>query len=235
MPSDVVKCSQEKGADIMLRYDTIIFDLDGTLLDTLDDLMNATNYALGQLGYPARSCKEVESFVGNGVAKLMERAVPPGTSPADTARALDIFKPWYAAHSKDKTAPYPGVLETLKALRLRGCKLAVVSNKFDAAVKALAQDYFPGLMDLAAGENEAAGVPKKPDPTMVLRTIAAMGSTPDRAVYVGDSDVDLLTAKNSGLPCVSVTWGFRDKPFLQAHGATVFIDSPAELLPFIEG
>lgn len=217
----------------MLRYDTVIFDLDGTLLDTLDDLMNATNYALGQMGFPARSRKEVESFVGNGVAKLMERAVPHGTSPADTSGALDIFKSYYALHSKDKTAPYPGVPETLKSLRAVGCKLAVVSNKFDAAVKALAQDYFPGLMDMAAGENEAGGVPKKPDPTMVLQTIAALGSTPDRAVYVGDSDVDLQTAKNSGLPCISVTWGFRDKPFLLDHGATTFIDSPIELTKLI--
>ncbi len=217
----------------MLRYDTVIFDLDGTLLDTLDDLMNATNYALGQMGFPARSRKEVESFVGNGVAKLMERAVPHGTSPADPSGALDIFKSYYAQHSKDKTAPYPGVPETLKSLRAVGCKLAVVSNKFDAAVKALAQDYFPGLMDMAAGENEAGGVPKKPDPTMVLQTIAALGSTPDRAVYVGDSDVDLQTAKNSGLPCISVTWGFRDKPFLLDHGATTFIDSPIELTKLI--
>lgn len=213
----------------MLRYDAVIFDLDGTLLDTLDDLMEATNYALGQMGYPARSRKEVEAFVGNGVAKLMERAVPAGTSPADTAKALDIFKPYYALHSKDKTAPYPGILDTLKSLRSMGCKLAVVSNKFDAAVKALAQDYFPGLMDMAAGENEAGGVPKKPDPTMVLRTLEFLGVSPDRAVYVGDSDVDLQTARNSGLPCISVTWGFRDRTFLLEHGATTLIHHPSEL------
>lgn len=218
----------------MLRYDTIVFDLDGTLLDTLDDLMDATNYALGQMGFPARSRKEVEAFVGNGVAKLIERAVPTGTSSADAARTLDIFKPYYALHSKDKTAPYPGVPETLNALRAKGCKLAVVSNKFDAAVKALAQDYFPGLMDMAAGENEAGGVPKKPHPAMVLQTLAALGSTPDRAVYVGDSDVDLQTASNSGLPCISVTWGFRDRSFLLDHGATVLIDSPAQLVSLIE-
>lgn len=217
----------------MLRYDTIIFDLDGTLLDTLEDLKNAVNYALEEMGWPARSLDEVRQFVGNGVAKLMERAVPAGTGPADTARALDIFKAYYARHSKDKTAPYPGILETLEALRAMGCKLAVVSNKFDAAVKDLARDYFPGLMDLAAGENEAGGVPKKPDPTMVLQTIAALGSTPDRAVYVGDSDVDLQTAKNSGLPCISVTWGFRDEGFLREHGATALIHHPGELVKLI--
>jgi phosphoglycolate phosphatase len=214
----------------MLRYDAVIFDLDGTLLDTLDDLMNATNYALEQMGFPQRTRKEVEAFVGNGVAKLMERAVPAGTSPEDTARALNIFKPYYARHSKDKTAPYPGIIETLNTLRTKGCKLAVVSNKFDAAVKVLAQDYFPGLMDLAAGENEAGGVPKKPDATMVFQTLAALAVTPGRAVYVGDSDVDLQTAKNAGLPCISVTWGFRDREFLLAHGADTLIDRPSELL-----
>ena len=219
----------------MPRYDAVIFDLDGTLLDTLDDLMEATNYALGEMGYPPRSRKEVESFVGNGVAKLMERAVPPGTSPTDTARALDIFKPYYALHSKDRTAPYPGILEAMEVLRQKGCKLAVVSNKFDAAVKALAEDYFPGLVDLAAGENEAGGVPKKPDPTMVLQTIAALGSTTDRAVYVGDSDVDLQTAKNAGLPCISVTWGFRDEGFLLAHGADTLIHRPDELTKLVVG
>lgn len=217
----------------MLRYDTIIFDLDGTLLDTLDDLMDAVNHALGEMGCPTRSREEVQAFVGNGVAKLMERAVPDGTGPADTARALDHFKSYYALHSKDKTAPYPGIPEALKALRGKGCKLAVVSNKFDAAVKDLARDYFPGLMDLAAGENEAGGVPKKPDPTMVLRTMAALGADPDRAVYVGDSDVDLETAKNAGLPCVSVTWGFRDEGFLREHGATILIHHPGELVKWI--
>lgn len=214
----------------MLRYDAVIFDLDGTLLDTLDDLMNATNYALEQMGFPQRTRKEMEAFVGNGVAKLMERAVPAGTSPEDTARALNIFKPYYARHSKDKTAPYPGIIETLNTLRAKGCKLAVVSNKFDAAVKTLAQDYFPSLMDLAAGENEAGGVPKKPDATMVFQTLAALVVTPGRAVYVGDSDVDLQTAKNAGLPCISVTWGFRDREFLLAHGADTLIDRPSELL-----
>lgn len=219
----------------MLRYDTIIFDLDGTLLDTLEDLKNAVNYALAEMGWPARSLDEVRRFVGNGVAKLMERAVPDGTGPADTARALDHFKTYYALHSKDKTAPYPGIPEALKALRDKGCRLSVVSNKFDAAVRELARDYFPGLMDLAAGENEAGGVPKKPDPTMVLRTMAALGSDPDRAVYVGDSDVDLETAKNAGLPCISVTWGFREEGFLREHGATTFIHQPSELVDLIAG
>ena len=214
----------------MSTHKLAVFDLDGTLLDTLDDLMNATNYALEEMGFPQRTRKEVEAFVGNGVAKLMERAVPAGTNPEDTARALNIFKPYYARHSKDKTAPYPGIIETLNTLRTKGCKLAVVSNKFDAAVKTLAQDYVPGLMDEAAGDNEALGVPKKPDATMVFQTLAALAVTPGRAVYVGDSDVDLQTAKNAGLPCISVTWGFRDREFLLAHGADTLIDRPSKLL-----
>ncbi len=213
----------------MPRYDAVIFDLDGTLLDTLDDLMDAVNHALAQMDFPPRSRAEVNTFVGNGVAKLMERAVPTGTAPADTTRALELFKAYYALHSKDKTAPYPGILETLKALQTGGCKLAVVSNKFDAAVKALAQDYFPGLMDLSAGENEAAGIPKKPHPAMVLKALEALDLPPERAVYVGDSDVDLETARNAGLPCISVTWGFRDRAFLAAHGAVTFIDHPSQL------
>lgn len=217
----------------MPRYDAVIFDLDGTLLDTLEDLMNATNYALGQMGFPLRNRQEVERFVGNGVAKLMERAVPAGTSPAEIEAALGIFKPYYELHSKDRTAPYPGIPEVLKTLRAKGCKLAVVSNKFDAAVKSLAEDYFPSLLDAAAGESEAAGIPKKPDPTMVLRIMETLGSRPDRAVYVGDSDVDLQTAKNAGLPCISVTWGFRDREFLREHGAAIFVDDPREIVDLI--
>ncbi len=217
----------------MARYDAVIFDLDGTLLDTLDDLMDAVNHALIQMDWPTRTRDEVRQFVGNGVAKLLERSVPAGTARSDTEKALDIFKAYYGVHKQDKTAPYPGVAQLLKALRERGVKLAVVSNKFDAAVKALMDDYFPGLLDACAGENEAAGVPKKPDPAMVLRVMETLGVTADRAVYVGDSDVDLQTAQNAGLPCVSVTWGFRDRDFLTAHGAAVFADAPADILDLI--
>lgn len=218
----------------MLRYDTVIFDLDGTLLDTLDDLTDAVNYALGRMGWPPRSREEIRSFVGNGVALLMERSAPQGAAASQTAEALELFKPYYNAHSRDKTAPYPGVQELLRTLREKGCTLAVVSNKFDAAVKELAQDYFPGLLDLAAGESEAAGVPKKPHPAMVLQTMAALGAHPERTVYVGDSDVDLETAANAGLPCISVTWGFRSREFLLAHGAARFARSPEEIPPLLE-
>lgn len=214
----------------MPRYDAVIFDLDGTLLNTLDDLAAAVNYALAAAGLPARTTEEVRTFVGNGVKLLVHRAVPAGTSPEAEAACLAVFKERYRSHMGDKTAPYPGVVEALKALRARGCKLAVCSNKFDAAVEGLAHDYFPGLLDAAAGENEAGGVPKKPHPAMVLRVMETLGAHPARTVYVGDSDVDIDTAKNAGIPCVSVTWGFRDRAFLLAHGASVFIDRPEELL-----
>lgn len=217
----------------MLHYDTIIFDLDGTLLDTLEDLRDAVNYALAQKGWPIRSLEEVRQFVGNGVAKLMERAVPAGTGPEETAAALDSFKAYYEIHKKDKTAPYSGIPEMLQALKAKGCKLAVVSNKFDGAVKGLVSDYFPGLMDAAAGENEAGGIPKKPHPAMVLRVMEELKA--EKAVYVGDSDVDVQTAQNADLPCISVTWGFRDRAFLTGHGAATFADKPMELVELICG
>lgn len=213
-------------------FDTIIFDMDGTLLDTLDDLTDGVNYALGQMNWPLHTREEVRFFVGNGSELLMRRAAPPGADQADLDRLLAIYKPYYAAHARDKTAPYPGIPELLKTLRERGVKTAVVSNKFDLAVKELSDFYFPGLLDAAAGEDEKNGVPKKPDPTMVRGTLALLGAK--RAVYVGDSDTDLLTAANAGLPCISVTWGFRNEAFLKTHGATTFIHEPMELISFVK-
>lgn len=213
-------------------FDAIIFDMDGTLLDTLDDLTDSINYALGRMGWPMRTREEVRYFVGRGSEALIQRAAPPGVGKADLDRLLAIYKPYYAAHAQDKTAPYPGIHELLKALRDRGIKTAVVSNKFDRAVKKLANFYFPNLLSAAVGEDEAHGVLKKPDPTMAVESAALLGAR--RAVYVGDSDVDLLTAANAGLPCVSVTWGFRDEEFLTAHGATTLIHTPMELLSFVK-
>ena len=215
----------------MNRYDTVIFDLDGTLLNTLEDLADAVNFALGAMGWPARSLEEVRQFVGNGVGNLMARAVPAGTAEEDEAKCLSLFRDHYAAHMMDKTAPYPGIIKLLKALREKGYKLAVVSNKFDAAVRGLVEDYFPGLFHTAAGESPAA--PKKPDPAMVFQALRALGKNGARAVYVGDSDVDLATARNAGLPCISVTWGFRDAGFLRAHGAAALADTPDELLELV--
>lgn len=217
----------------MPKYSTIVFDLDGTLLDTLDDMLDATNYTLAQLGYPLRTKDEIRQFVGNGIAKLVERAVPVGTDAEGIAKALEIFTPYYNAHKQDKTAPYAGILEMLKALKDYGLTLAVVSNKFDTAVKELMPEYFPDLINAAAGEAESAGIPKKPHPAMVHSVLNTLNADPAKAVYVGDSDVDLQTAKNSGLPCISVTWGFRDEDFLRAHGGTTFVHTPVELTAYL--
>ena len=206
-----------------------IFDLDGTLLDTLCDLATSVNYAMEQCHYPTHSIDKVRMMVGNGVATLIKRAVPSGTSEEDTAHALDIFKKHYMEHGEDTTRPYDGIIELLSALKQQGKQIAVVSNKFDAATKALCDKYFPNLIDIALGENEAEGIRKKPAPDMVLKAMKQLHATPDECVYIGDSDVDFHTAQNAGIPCISVLWGFRTKEFLQSHGATVFVEKPEEI------
>ena len=211
-----------------------IFDLDGTLLDTLRDLAASVNYAMEQCHYPTHTIDEVCSMVGNGVATLIKRAVPSGTSEEDTARALDFFRKHYMKHSEDTTRPYDGILELLSSLKAQGKRIAVVSNKFDAATKTLCNKYFPNLIDIALGENEAEGIRKKPAPDMVHKAMKQLNATPDECVYIGDSDVDLQTAKNSGIPCISVLWGFRTKDFLQAHGATMFVEKPEEIARLID-
>lgn len=217
----------------MPRYDTLIFDLDGTLLNTLDDLADAVNYALAQMGWPAHTTDEVRGFVGNGVKLLIDRAAPQSSTPEERRRCLDLFKERYKAHMTDKTAPYPGIPDMLGALSKRGCRLAVCSNKFDAAVKALAQDFFPSALDAAAGEDEAHGIPKKPHPAMVHAIMDALGAVPERTVYVGDADTDIDTARNAGIHCISVTWGFRDEGFLRTHGAEVLAHTPEELVGLV--
>jgi len=229
MVSFVVECQYTKDKEVldMTRYDATVFDLDGTLLDTLDDLTNAVSYALHSHGFPERTKTEVRGFVGNGVQLLMDRAVPAGTEAEKTAACLETFKMYYAAHMADQTVPYPGILTLLQTLRERGCQVAVVSNKFDAAVKRLCAHYFPNLIDMAIGEGP--GTPKKPNPAIVLQALKEFGVSPARAVYVGDADTDLETAKNAGIDCISVTWGFRDRAFLRAHGAVFLASSPEEV------
>lgn len=217
-----------------MHYDTVIFDLDGTLMNTLEDLWAAVNYALNAMGLPARSREEVRLALGNGLKYLLVHSLPQGAGPEELRRATELFKEHYKAHMGEHTAPYPGVLELLRTLREKGCKLAVVSNKYDAAVKELVEEYFPGLIHLSAGESESRGIPRKPDPAMVLHVMEALGADPARTVYVGDSEVDLQTAKNAGLPCISVTWGFREQSFLEAQGGVRFAHSPAELLQALE-
>lgn len=213
-----------------MKYSTYIFDLDGTLLDTLADLAAAVNYALRQHGMPEHTIDDVRRFVGNGVRKLMERAIPDGEKNPDFEATFATFREYYMHHSLDNTRPYPGIIETLEALKEQGCRLAVVSNKMMAATQELCRHFFAETIEVAIGENEAAGIRKKPAPDTVFEALRQLGEEKDSAVYVGDSDVDLETANNSGLPCISVLWGFRNRNFLIQHGAKTFISAPSELL-----
>ncbi|MBQ8296104.1 MAG: HAD-IIIA family hydrolase [Clostridia bacterium] len=213
-------------------YEMIVFDLDGTLLDTLDDLWEAVNAALQAHGLKLREKEEVRGFVGNGIVKLMQRAIGKEDYPHFDA-VLATFKEYYGAHCKDKTRPYEGIMPLLRILKERGAKLAVVSNKADFAVKVLAKEYFGDLLCAAIGENEAAGVRKKPAPDSLLEVMRQCGVTAENTVYVGDSEVDIKTAKNAGVACVSVTWGFKDRAFLLQNGATTLADAPAQLVSLL--
>ena len=216
----------------MRRFDTVLFDLDGTLLDTLEDILAAANYTLREMGYPERTLAEMRRFVGNGAEMQVRRAFGAGADEALIQKALVQYKAYYAAHCQEKTRPYDGVLEMLAELKRRGYRLAVVSNKPDEAVRPLAAQYFGGLMDAAMGET--AGRRRKPAPDMVNDALAALGADRTRAVYVGDSEVDIETARNAGLPCISVCWGFRDREQLVEAGATEIAATAPELLALLE-
>ena len=215
-----------------MSFKVALFDLDGTVLNTLDDLADAVNAVLAANAMPSRTRDEVRSFVGNGVAKLIERAVPQGTDAALINKLLAEFKVYYGARSANKTAPYEGVLEMLAALREAGVRTAVVSNKADFAVQPLVKRYFGDLFDIALGEDTAKR-PAKPAPDMVWHVLDVLNVGKEEAVYIGDSDVDVLTAQNAGLPCIAVTWGFRDNACLKNAGATLFADTAKELQDLI--
>lgn len=212
----------------MTIYDNYIFDLDGTLLDTLNDLAASTNHALRQHGMPEHTTDEVRRMVGNGVAKLIERAVPQGLDNPDYEQVLADFKTHYSVHSMDTTRPYPGIEELLHTLKQQGKRLAVVSNKFCTATEALCRHFFGDTIEVAIGESER--IRKKPAPDAVIEAMRRLDAHKDNTVYVGDSEVDVATAHNSGLPCISVTWGFRDRALLTDHGATTFADSPMDIV-----
>ncbi len=212
----------------MKQYSTYIFDLDGTLLNTLGDLCASCNYALKTMGFPERTLDEVRRFVGNGVAKLMERAVPADTSAQLTAEALGVFRQHYLEHGLDTTCPYDGIKEMLVELKRRGKRIAVVSNKFNDATRQLCAHFFSDTVEVAIGETST--IRKKPAPDTVIEAMRQLGVTAEDAVYIGDSDVDVMTARNSGMPCISVLWGFRDKDFLIESGATTFAETPADIL-----
>ena len=214
----------------MKQYDTYIFDLDGTLLDTLDDLTAAVNYALRQHGMPEHSKDDIRRFVGNGVRLLMVRAVAGGEKNPLFDAAFKAFREYYLLHSLDRTRPYDGIPELLAAMKAQGKRMAVVSNKFYAATEELCRHFFPDTIEVAIGEHEAEGIRKKPAPDTVFEALRQLGVDGEHAVYVGDSDVDLQTARNAGLPCISVLWGFRDRDFLVASGATTFAAAPPDIL-----
>ena len=205
----------------------ILFDLDGTLLDTLEDLLDATNYALRAHGWPERTLPELRGFVGNGAYNQMRLSAPEGTAPEAVQALLDTYKPYYTANCQHKTRPYPGIPEALALLKEK-YPIAIVSNKPDAAVKQLCADYFPGIYALG----ETPDCPRKPAPDMVFKAMAAIGV--EKCIYVGDSEVDVLTAKNAGGSCVSVLWGFRDREDLEEAGADYFCERTEEIAKKIE-
>lgn len=215
-----------------MKYNSVVFDLDGTLLDTLGDLRDSVNFALQKNSLPKRTTEEIRYFVGNGIRLLIELSVPENTPIEITDKCFQDFKEYYKEHSAILTKPYDDIIDLMKTLKSKGVKIGVVSNKADFAVKTLMEDYFSGLYDCAYGER--AGVPRKPEPDGVLDAIKEMGSEIENTVYIGDSEVDVVTSKNAKLPCIAVTWGFRDKKVLESLNPEYIVDSPKEILNIIE-
>ena len=217
-----------------MAYKAVLFDMDGTLLDTLDDLWAAVNATMKLFGYPERTREEVRQFVGNGVTRLLELALPGGASDPRFDEAVSAYRAYYASHSEGKTAPYPGVPELVQRLTDAGIACAVVSNKPDRTTKLLAEKFFPEIR-VAAGENEAAGIRRKPAPDMVFAAVRELGVQLSDCVYVGDSEVDLDTGRAAGMDVISVLWGFRDREILEREGAVRFAASPEELYEAVLG
>ena len=227
-----IQSEQDKALCQLKGRKTLIFDLDGTLMNTLQDLYLSTNYALRTHGYPERKLEEVRMFVGNGVRKLIERAMPDGsfqgTDDEAFQQCFDTFRQHYVQHCQDNTTLYPGISELLTTLKERGYQMAIVSNKLQAGVTELYEAQFRDTISVAIGE--APDVQRKPAPDMVEKALSQLHSEKSDAIYIGDSDTDLKTAENAGLPCISVLWGFRDKPFLLQHGAKIFAETPTDIL-----
>ncbi len=210
---------------------TVIFDMDGTVLNTLDDLATSVNYVLKRFGMPTHCTEDYRLYFGNGIRYALKCAVPAGTEEETIDRMLPLFREHYNAHCLDRTGPYEGIPELMRGLREKGYKLAIVSNKIDSAVKELNARFFHDYVDVAIGERE--GIRRKPAPDTVIQALAELKSVKDEAIYVGDSEVDLQTASNAGLPCITVLWGFRDKEFLAEQGATVFANTPKEVFDLL--
>ncbi len=214
-----------------MKYDTVIFDLDGTLLNTLDDLRDSLNDTLTKYGYEARTIEDVRRFVGNGVRNLVRLSVPGHCNEEEVTLVLNEFKAHYKNNMQNKTRPYNGIMELLLDLNRYGYKIAIVSNKFDSAVKSLSQTYFGSLFPVAIGES--AQIRRKPAPDSIYSAVKELGAELDKTILVGDSETDVRTAKAAGIPCIGVTWGFRCREVLRAEGADYLIDTPKELLTLI--
>lgn len=214
-----------------MKYKLVIFDMDGTILNTLEDLTDCINYALRINNYPLHPIENVRRFVGNGIRKLVERAVPENTPPAYVDKVFLDFKNYYQEHCAVKTRPYNGIVELITKLKNMGYLTAVVSNKADSAVQVLCRQYFDGCFDYAVGDRE--GFQKKPAPDSVYEILHKLGIDKNESVYIGDSDVDIATAKNAGIDFIIVTWGFRDRSFLEQCGAALFADKPQDILSLI--
>jgi phosphoglycolate phosphatase len=210
----------------------VIFDLDGTLLYTLEDLKNSVNFALEKNNFPTRTLNEVREFVGNGIESLMRSASPEGISEEAFYKCFCDFKEYYKIHSEDNTKEYDGITDVLKALKANGFLLAVVSNKADFAVNTLCKKYFPGLLDCAIGERD--GIKRKPCPDSVNEVLKEFAVDKEKCFYVGDSDVDVKTANNAGVRCIACTWGFRSKVVLERENPEYIIDSPKEILEVVK-
>ena len=214
-----------------MKYDFIVFDMDGTILNTLEDLKNSLNYVLQQAGYQTRTLEEVRTFVGNGIRKTIERALPSDIEEEKVDELFSLFMDYYAIHNTDNTKPYNGVIELLKELKHLGYKTAVVSNKQDSAVKSLCKKFFTGLFDVEIGEKE--NIAKKPEPDEVNEVLKILNIDRTKSIYIGDSEVDIQTAQNSKMKSIIVDWGFRDRKFLYEHGAEVIVSNPSEILNII--
>lgn len=212
----------------MKKFGCIVFDLDGTLLDSLPDLHAAVNVALERYSYPTRTIEEVRNFIGNGVRRLMRLSAPSGEETENFEEMFAYLKEYYSSHLDVYTKPYDGIMDMLKALSADGRRMCVVSNKYDSAAKYLCEKLLSPYIEIGIGESESIG--RKPDPATVFAALDALGQKTEDAVYIGDTEVDIATAKNSGIPCISVSWGFRSREELKAAGAEVIADTPEELL-----
>ena len=213
--------------------DAIIFDLDGTLLDTVDDLLDSVNYALSVFDYPLKEKEDIRLAVGNGMSKLLARVLPGGANDPNFMEAINKFKEHYLSIKESKTKPYDDIIELLEILKKRNYKIGILSNKFDRACKTQCKEFFGDLIDYAQGEDEYMGIIRKPNPAGLYKVLEIIGSKAENSIFIGDSEVDIQTAQNADIPCISVLWGLKSKEFLIQNGGKFFVNKPLEILDMI--